>query len=655
MNLDSFKFRHFRTRILVFVLTLLILIQNAIFLAVNSVNTQNAHHQIDQALQLTRGLFYDALETRKRRLQEKIRLLSSDYAFKKAFSSGDIETILSVLENHQARVSADVMMLLTFEEGDIIADTSSTTTMNKTNSKPFYFPELLSQAFNSEQGEGSAIKLFNKLPHQFVLVPLFTPEPNAWIVIAYSLKDQFTHQIQAATQTHVTLFDAKNSALDLPIFASTLPSVKREALADQRHMINSLTKKDIFNQSSTLVLDDEPYISLVVPIDTTKSSSIFALLQRPLNKALEAYLGIRKTFVFVFIFALIASVIGILFIARSVTRPVRVLVASAKRIEHGDYTTPVAIKQRDELGRLAHSFNKMMKGLAERRQVRSLLGKVVSPAIADELLKKDIELGGEERKVTMLFSDIRNFTSLCEGRAPKDILDFLNTYLTSVSDVIEKHQGVIDKYIGDAVMALYGAPIQRTDDESRAILSAMEMCTALDAVNIELKKTNKPLLAVGVGINTDIVVAGNMGSKARLNYTVIGDGVNLASRLEGLTKQYGVEIIVSESTKQACPDFIFRELDKVRVKGKSDPVIIFEPISLTKNLNIEQSDELQRYKQALNWYRQQQWQEALKGFNCLIHDFPQIKLYKVYQERTTQYISNPPSEDWDGTYTFTTK
>ena len=474
-------------------------------------------------------------------------------------------------------------------------------------------------------------------------------------MIAYALKDSFTQQIQAATQTHVTLLGSESNTSELFIFASTLQQTQRETLGQQRQALISLTRHHSLDQSSTLSIKNEPYISLLTPIDKHNNDSIFVLLQRPLNPALEAYLGINKTFLVVFVFALITSVLGVFFIARSVTRPVRELVASAKRIEHGDYTQAVTIKQRDELGRLSHSFNKMMKGLAERRQVRSLLGKVVSPAIADELLKKDIELGGEERKVTVLFSDIRNFTSLCEDRAPKEILAFLNTYLTSISDVIEKHHGVIDKYIGDAVMALYGAPIQRTDDEPRAVKSAMEMCSALDAVNIELKKTNKPLLAVGVGINTDIVVAGNMGSKARLNYTVIGDGVNLASRLEGLTKQYGVLIIVSESCKQACPDFVFRELDKVRVKGKSEPVTIFEPLSLTKPLNQKKANELEHYQQAVNAYRQKQWQTASALFSTLNKSHPDTKLYKVYLERITQYCSYPPSEDWDGAYTFTTK
>src|SRR5262249_27100495 len=210
----------------------------------------------------------------------------------------------------------------------------------------------------------------------------------------------------------------------------------------------------------------------------------------------------------------------------------------------------VGLKQKDELGSLASSFNKMSEGLAERDRVRDLLGKVVSPEIAAELLRKDAILGGEEREVTVLFSDLRNFTSMSEKLAPQEMLEILNRYFTGMSAIIEKHGGVVDKYMGDALMALFGAPLADPDDADRAMQAALEMTEALDDLNRRWQKRGLPTIGVGIGINTDIVVAGNMGSETRLNYTVIGDGVNLASRLEGLTKtaEYEARIIISGST-----------------------------------------------------------------------------------------------------------
>ncbi len=229
------------------------------------------------------------------------------------------------------------------------------------------------------------------------------------------------------------------------------------------------------------------------------------------------------------------------------------------------------MRTEDEIGLLAGAFNHMSEGLAERDQVRDLLGKVVSPAVAAELLRKDVTLGGEEREVTILFSDLRSFTSMCEARSAQEMLGVLNHYFTRMSAIVEAHRGVVDKYVGDAMMALFGAPLAGPDDADRAMETALEMSEALDELNREWQAQGRHALNFGIGINTDVVVAGNMGSQTRLNYTVIGDGVNLASRLEALTKtpEYGTRIIVSHSTlEKAKGRYRTRRLGEVAVKGK---------------------------------------------------------------------------------------
>jgi adenylate cyclase len=212
--------------------------------------------------------------------------------------------------------------------------------------------------------------------------------------------------------------------------------------------------------------------------------------------------------------------------------------------------------------------------------------------------------------------------------------------------VVDRHGGVVDKYIGDAVMAVFGAPLARADDAERAVRTALELA-ALGAAAAER-------LEIGVGVNTDVVVAGNMGSRTRLNYTVIGDGVNLASRLEGLTKRYGVGAIVAESTRDACPGLLFRELDRVRVKGKSRPVRIFEPLGEATALSDAARERLARHDEALAAYRAGRLDEALRGFEALAAE-DGAALYGVYRERILALQASGLPPGWDGTTSFEEK
>ncbi|MEM7016195.1 MAG: adenylate/guanylate cyclase domain-containing protein [Pseudomonadota bacterium] len=291
----------------------------------------------------------------------------------------------------------------------------------------------------------------------------------------------------------------------------------------------------------------------------------------------------------------------------------------------------------------------------EKAATQQLLGKVVSPAIADELMAKEVKLGGEQREATILFSDIRGFTTLSENRSPEEVLQLLNEYLSEVSAVIDRNHGVVDKYVGDEVMALFGAPLQRPDDAANAVRTALEMRETLIRLNQGFRERDMPEIGVGVGINTGLVVAGNMGSEQRLNYTVIGDSVNLASRLEGLTKQYGVELVVSESTNAVAPDFIYRELDKVRVKGKLEPVKIYEVMGAQKAVPEAILQEVEAHHAALKLFQAQSWQDAQVAFTELREQYPQTRLYQLYQERIAAYLEAPPDADWDGVYTLQEK
>jgi adenylate cyclase len=262
-------------------------------------------------------------------------------------------------------------------------------------------------------------------------------------------------------------------------------------------------------------------------------------------------------------------------IARSISQPVRTLAEFTEHVARGDYARRIVLDRADELGRLATAFNRMSEGLAERDRIRDLLDKNVSPEVAAQLLRDGATLGGEEREVTVLFADLCSFTSLSERLPPRELVALLNRFLDRMSAAIEHEGGVIDKYIGDAIMALFGAPVAQSGAADRALRAALAMQAALAELNHELAAEGRPALACGIGINTARVVAGNMGSRRRLNYSVVGDGVNVAARLEALTRnpEYRATILVSEATLRAAQGrYATRTLGPIVVKGRAEPV-----------------------------------------------------------------------------------
>ncbi|MEY4099254.1 MAG: hypothetical protein RL300_425, partial [Pseudomonadota bacterium] len=279
------------------------------------------------------------------------------------------------------------------------------------------------------------------------------------------------------------------------------------------------------------------------------------------------------------------------------------------------------------------------------------------PELVDEMAKDPgaYSLEGSSRDMTVLFSDVRGFTTISEGLDPRQLTQLMNEFLTPMTHVIHHHRGTIDKYMGDAIMAFWGAPVEDPDHARHALLAAMEMVTKLDSLQDHFKSKGWPPIKIGVGLNTGDMTVGNMGSEFRLAYTVMGDAVNLGSRLESLTKNYGVTLIVSEFTSARVPDFAYRELDCVRVKGKDKPVKILEPIGPEHELKADERDELALYNLALGLYRAQQWGQAREAFARLHLLTPTRALYPMYLERITHFEQTPPAADWDGTYTFLTK
>ena len=292
-----------------------------------------------------------------------------------------------------------------------------------------------------------------------------------------------------------------------------------------------------------------------------------------------------------------------------------------------------------------------------KRQLAHLFGQYIPPEIVDEMSKSpaNFSLDGENKVMTVLFSDVRGFTTISEGMDPKQLTQLMNALLTPMTRVIHKHRGTIDKYMGDAIMSFWGAPLEDPDHARHALHAAMEMMVELKIMQKDFESRGWPPINIGIGLNTGNMNVGNMGSEFRMAYTVLGDSVNLGARLEGLTKEYGVNIIVSESTKESIPEFTYRDLDLVRVKGKNEPIAIFEPIGHRDEIDEATTFELARYNQALQSFRAQNWDQAETDFFALSQIHPDRFLYQVYLNRVTHYKGHLPNDDWDGVFTHTSK
>lgn len=380
------------------------------------------------------------------------------------------------------------------------------------------------------------------------------------------------------------------------------------------------------------------------------------LLMKSLDAETHFVRAIRNASILIGGIAIAISIVLGFFLSRGISKPIDQLQAATQEIVRSNFAARVEVKSNDEFQRLAEAFNNMARGLQERERIRGAMNKVVSKEIADELLKGDIQLGGEERIATVLFSDIRGFTSLAEGMAPEALLDLLNAYFTRASACVDRHHGLIDKYIGDAVMALFGVPVTRAQPALDAVLAARDMVTELDLFNREYAQPLGKLIRIGVGINTGSVVAGNVGSDQRLNYTVLGDEVNLASRLEGLTVKYGVALIASQSTIQALPPncgLRGRRLDRVQVKGKSEGVNIYD----VWDVGVQEA-LIQDYETALDQLLKRDVQAALAGFGMLVERFPNDPASRVMLDRCEQFVLKPEQYDLeirDGSYVFNSK
>ena len=293
-----------------------------------------------------------------------------------------------------------------------------------------------------------------------------------------------------------------------------------------------------------------------------------------------------------------------------------------------------------------------------KRQFAELFGQYVPPELVDRMAADPQRYNMEPRsaELTILFSDVRNFTGISETLKPEELREYINDYLTSMSSIIRsKYRGTLDKYIGDAIMAFWGAPMDDPQHARNGVLAALEMQRQCSVLNERFAARGWPTLKIGVGVNSGRVRVGDMGSQVRRAYTAMGDPVNVASRLEGRTKGYGVGVLVGEATRNLVQDILFREVDRIKVKGKDEAVLIYEPLGAQAELGETMREELRLWNQTLRAYRAQQWDQADVNLLNLQRINPACELYRHYSERVAEKRRSPPPPDWDGVTVFAEK
>ncbi len=362
----------------------------------------------------------------------------------------------------------------------------------------------------------------------------------------------------------------------------------------------------------------------------------------------------------------IATALGLLFatfVTRSLVDPVKRLLGGTRAVEAGDLEVEIEVKTRDELATLAHSFNHMVGGLREKEHIRETFGQYVDPRIVQRVLEKRLSADrGERQTMSVFFSDLEGFTRLCEGLTPDMAVRFLNRYFALMSAGVRERQGIVDKYIGDAVMAFWGPPFVEPADHARlACLAALDQMARLDTFRAALPELfgvthGLPEVNVRMGLASGDVTVGNIGSETSRGYTVIGDTVNLASRLEQANKFYGTRILVSDATRDLAGDsLVFREIDSLRVAGKLEPVKVHELIGLAGELNDTTRCAVQDYETGLVRYRVQDWDAAETAFRACLSATPGDRPAQVMLERIAAFRQTPPEAGWDGVWVARSK
>ncbi len=514
---------------------------------------RQAQRTLTRELMVTGEVFRQLLAERQDRLRSNSVLLTGDFALKRAISTYDPATLATVAVNYRERSGVDLLWILD-ESGHLLADASGREAAGANAAERPPIAEA-----RARDKPATAITAVGDALVQLVAVPVLGPDVIGFLVLGSHIDDATARDLERRTGSAISFLTSDR------LFASSEEGAARGRITlPARHP----TKPFLAD------LATGRWLSLLVPIEAAVTPPLHALVQRSWDEALAPLHSLEHRMALIGIGALLVALAVGVAVAQGVTAPVATLVNGMREVLQGNLGHRVAVRRGDEIGFLARSFNEMTGGLEERARIRDVMDKVVSPEVAHELLARGLSLGGELREVTVLFADLRDSTALGEQLTPTALLELLNAFLSRMGRAIERERGIVDKYVGDEIMAVFGAPLDLPDHAERAVAAGLGMIAELRQFNAE--RAPAAALRMGVGIATGTVIAGNVGSSERLNYTVLGDVVNLAARLQALTKEHDVPLLMNETTYAAVETrFTGRCLGTVTVRGRAAPTTLY--------------------------------------------------------------------------------
>jgi adenylate cyclase len=387
-------------------------------------------------------------------------------------------------------------------------------------------------------------------------------------------------------------------------------------------------------------------------------ADMLALLRKDANQTIAKQQQVMLISVALTVLAAILGVVFAMLVSAGVTRPVRRLLEGARAVEAGDLGGTLLATSRDEIGHLTIAFNRMVEQLRLKERLRETFGKYVDPRVVEGLIEGPaLAAEGQRRVMTVLFCDVKGFTSTSEGMTPQGLVKVMNRYFSTMSAPIRAHQGIIDKYIGDAIMAYWGPPFADHAEQARlASLAALEMLALVPQLQAELPellgvRTLPNAFDLRIGIATGEVLVGSIGSELMMSYTVMGDTVNLASRLEGANKEYGGRILVAEATIMSAAAAIeAREIDRLVTLGQTQPQAVYEIMGRKGELTAAQVELRARFAEGLAAYRAQRWDEARRAFEAALAAIPGDGPSTTFIKRIDRLRAAPPGDGWDGAW-----
>jgi adenylate cyclase len=439
---------------------------------------------------------------------------------------------------------------------------------------------------------------------------------------------------------------------------NAVQDVRKRLKDESNHLLRLLEVKDFAGLKDALARTDELRDQFTAKIDGIRAD----MLKQVNISSAVVIRNQRQTMVISTILTALAATIGLSFawlVSSGISRPVRQLLEGTRDIEAGRLDRPITVNTSDEIGELTAAFNRMVEQLRNNEQVRETFGRYFDPKVVEGIVDKPalVATEGQRRVMTVIFCDMKGFTHLSEGVTPQGLVKVMNCYLSTMSEPIRQHHGIIDKYIGDAIMAYWGPPfVEETEHARLACVAAVEMIDRVASLRKELPEIlgvrSIPMdCDIRIGLATGEVLAGSMGSKFMMSYTIMGDTVNLASRLEAANKEYGTRSLVSEATIAAAGDAIeAREIDRIVVSGQTRPQAVFELLGKRDALSASQIALRDHYAEGLAAYRAGRFEDARDAFNTALEAVPDDRPSLTLLGRIKTLKGSPPPPGWDGVW-----